>query len=361
MKYTPRKILSVAFNRLGLTNLLCNLLELERKTPDKHIITKDKVFAVFTDSFGNKINLFSGLRDRIKPSWRIMINPAYTEIVVPSIDAMKSRLSNQIKSLTEIENFLNTKSFSFKEKEIVEIGTYDGSTAYAFASLGVKKVLATDMAAYYINQTPGGVVSNDTIKKKNKELERIREAYSNLVNESDKRKVNFVEDDITTSSIESSSVDVVVSWEVLEHIINPDEAFKQMARILKPGGFAFHEYNPFFSVDGGHSLCTLDFPWGHARLSDKDFERYYDEFRPEQKEVSLSFFRNNLNRMTIKHLKEGLKKNGLEPVSIIPWYSKKDQAGLTNDMLEQCQKIHPTAEHVDLVAPIVWVLCQKPE
>lgn len=359
MKYTPRKILSATCNRLGLTNLICDLLELERKIPKKHVISKDKVFAVFTDSFGNKMNLFSGLRDRIKPSWRIMINPAYTEIVVPTLDEMKSRLNKQIKSLSGIENFLQTKSLSFKDKNILEIGTYDGSTAYAFASMGAKKILATDMAAYYINQTPGGIVSNDTIAKKNKELESIRNAFSNLVSESNRNKVKFIEDDITTSSIESSSVDVVVSWEVLEHITNPDEAFKQMARVLKPGGFAFHEYNPFFSVDGGHSLCTLDFPWGHARLSDEDFERYLDEFRPEQKDVSLSFFKNNLNRMTLAQLKQGLINNGLELVSVIPWYSKDDQAGLTNDMLEQCQKIHPTAEHVDLVAPIVWVLCRK--
>ena len=361
MKYTPRKILTVAGNRLGLTNLICNLFELERKVPEKHVISKDKVFSVFRDSFGNKINLFSGLRDRIKPSWRIMINPEYTEIVVPPLEQMKVRLKSQIKSLTSIENFLQTQNLTFEDKKILEIGTYDGSTAYAFASIDAKHVVATDMAAYYINQSPGGVVSDETIEKKNKELERIRNAYSKLVNENDRKKVSFVEDDITTSAVESSSVDVVVSWEVLEHIKNPDEAFKQMARILKPGGFAFHEYNPFFSVDGGHSLCTLDFPWGHARLSEDDFERYYDEFRPEQKEVSLSFFKNNLNRMTMKHLKEGLKRNGLEPVSIIPWYSKKDQAGLTKNMLEQCQKIHPTAKHVDLVAPIVWVLCQKPE
>ena len=132
-----------------------------------------------------------------------------------------------------------------------------------------------------------------------------------------------------------------------------------MSRILKSGGYAFHEYNPFFSVDGGHSLCTLDFPWGHARLNDEDFEKYLDEFRPDEKEVSLSFYRNNLNRMTLAHLTDCMEKNGLRPLSVIPWYSEVDQASLTNDMLEQCKTVHPTVELVDLVAPIVWVLCEK--
>ena len=53
----------------------------------------------------------------------------------------------------------------------------------------------------------------------------------------------------TVSSVASESMDVIVSWEVLEHITSPNDAFKEMARILKKGGFAFHEYNPFFSVE----------------------------------------------------------------------------------------------------------------
>ncbi|MFT5890064.1 MAG: ubiquinone/menaquinone biosynthesis C-methylase UbiE [Dokdonia sp.] len=361
MKYTPHRILMAASNRLGLTNLICNIYELERKPKKKHPIAQDKVFGVFTDSFGNSIKLLSGLRDRIKPSWRVMINPAYTVIKAPSRDTMEQKIKDQTKALTRIENFLQTQSLSFVGKEILEIGAYDGSSAYAFASFGAKRVLATDMAAYYINQTPGGIVSKDEVAKKNIELNQTRDAYSTVIDQKDATKVSFVEDDITVSSVASESMDVIVSWEVLEHITNPNDAFKEMARILKPGGFAFHEYNPFFSVDGGHSLCTLDFPWGHARLSDADFEKYIEEFRPNEKDVSLSFFKNNLNRMTLSHLTDSMKQNGLEPVSIIPWYSEDDQAALTNSMLNQCKQIHPTVEHVDLVAPIVWVLCKKKE
>jgi ubiquinone/menaquinone biosynthesis C-methylase UbiE len=359
MKYTPYRILTAASNRLGITNFICDFYDLQKKQPTKHPISSDKVIGIFTDQFGNKMNLLSGLRDRIKPTWRLMINPDYTELQAPAVEEMKMRIDKQTKALTRIENFLQTQSLSFKGKKILEIGTYDGSSAYTFAAFGAKEILATDMAAYYINQTPGGVVSENAIAKKNKELEKIRNAYAELIDQKDAEKVHFIEDDISDSSVDSESVDAIVSWEVLEHITNPNEAFKQMARILKPGGFAFHEYNPFFSVDGGHSLCTLDFPWGHARLTDEDFERYYEEFRPNQKEVSLSFFKNNLNRMTLSHLNDCMEQNGLEPVSIIPWYNEADQAALTNDMLNECKNIHPTAEHVDLVAPIVWVLCKK--
>jgi SAM-dependent methyltransferase len=359
MRYTPHRILMAVSNRLGIINLVCNIFELQRKPKKKYQIDKDKVFAIFTDSFGNQIELLSGLRDRIKPAWRLMINPVQAIIKAPSREKMEGKIKDQKEALNRIENYLQTQSLSFIDKEVLEIGTYDGSSAYAFAELGAKGVVATDMAAYYINQTPGGVVSDDAIAEKNLELKQTREAYSKVISKENASKVSFVEDDICTSKVASESMDVIVSWEVLEHITNPNEAFKQMSRILKKGGFAFHEYNPFFSVDGGHSLCTLDFPWGHARLTDADFEKYVNEFRPNEKEVALSFFKNNLNRMTLSHLKDCMKENGLEPISIIPWYSHDDQGSLTIDMLNQCKNIHPTAEMVDLVAPIVWVLCKK--
>lgn len=359
MKYTRKRILKALGNRTGATKLICNILDLQTAPEKKRQINSDKVFGSFKDSHGNRMELLSGLRDRIKPGWRSMVNPVDTAIVVPSKTFMKQTIENQKRALTRIENFLQTFSLSFVGKEILEIGAYSGSSAYAFSEFGAKGVVATDMAAYYINQTPGGIVSKEAIASKNIELKRIRDAYSKMVDQKVAPKVRFIEDDICESSVKSESVDVIVSWEVLEHITDPDKAFKEMARILKPGGFAFHEYNPFFSVDGGHSLCTLDFPWGHARLDNKDFERYYDELRTDEKDVSHSFYRNNLNRMTLKNLNDSMEKNGLRPLSLIPWYSEQDQASLTNEMLNQCKNIHPTAELVDLVAPIVWVLCEK--
>ena len=71
-----------------------------------------------------------------------------------------------------------------------------------------------------------------------------------------------------------------------------------MYRILKPGGFAFHQYNPFFSYNGGHSLCTLDFC--HVRLSAKDFERYLKQFRKEEYEMAMNFYKRKFKPDDIK-------------------------------------------------------------
>ena len=44
-------------------------------------------------------------------------------------------------------------------------------------------------------------------------------------------------------------------------------------------GIVFNKYNPFFCQGGGHSLCSLDFPWGHVRLTPIEFDRYMEEYR----------------------------------------------------------------------------------
>ena len=100
MKYTPRRILTAVGNRSGLTSLICNIFELERSPKKKYQIDKDKVFAIFKDSFGNEIELLSGLRDRIKPAWRLMINPVQTVIKAPSRDIMEQHMKSRTEALT---------------------------------------------------------------------------------------------------------------------------------------------------------------------------------------------------------------------------------------------------------------------
>jgi len=353
-----RKFFKTAGKRLWLKKLFWHINGLLQK-PEVAAHNKLKVFGIFNDSHGNHIELLSGLRDSLKPGWQSMLRPAKGPVAVPSRGRLAGKVEEWRNRMNGVENFLGVFSSSFVGKDILEIGAHDGATAYALASFGANRVLATDMAAYYITQTPGGVVSEDAITAKNTDMTRLRSSYAKVVNEKVASLVSFQEDDICASSVPSQSVDVLVSWEVLEHLTRPQDAFREMARILKPGGLAFHEYNPFFSLDGGHSLCTLDFPWGHARLDDRDFERYLAKMRPHEKAVALSFYRNNLNRMTLFQLTHYMEQAGLSLQSVLPWCSRGHLTLVTSEVLSQCKCVHPTAKLIDLITPIVWVLFTK--
>ncbi len=169
-----------------------------------------------------------------------------------------------------------------------------------------------------------------------------------------------MEDDIVSSALEPDSFDAIVSFEVLEHVRDPRAAFAAMRRLLKPGGVGFHDYNPFFSLIGGHSLCTLDFPWGHARLDRDDVVRYLEQNRPDALEQTLRFFDESLNRMTIADLKAAISAAGLETLAVVPWSDRSLTSRMTPETLTEVQRIHPTATAEDLLATYVAVVIRRP-
>lgn len=355
MKSATRKLLKTVARSLGFNSLFWHL---QRLLTDSDPTDSLKVAGVFADSYGNQIELLAGLRDRLKPGWQCMFRPDKT-CVPTSPSSSLARVRAWRDQVNHVEGCLKACSFSLTEKEVLEIGTYDGATAYALAEAGAKSVLATDVAAYYITQSPDGLVTEVAVTAKNADLARLRDACGRSVDRQFARRVSFREDDICSSSLQSESVDVVMSWEVLEHLTRPADAFRHIARVLRCGGFAFHEYNPFFSLTGGHSLCTLDFLWGHARLDSADFERYLEETRPREKSVALSFYQNNLNRMTFSELRRYVQQSGLTLLGVLPWCSKDDLALVRSDSLGQCQRVYPSAELIDLISPSVWVLLRK--
>ena len=132
-----------------------------------------------------------------------------------------------------------------------------------------------------------------------------------------------------------------------------------MHRILKPNGIIFHQYNPFFSLNGGHSLCTLDFLWGHCRLNENDFHRYIHEFRENEYQLASSFYLNSLNRLTISDLEKASKKNGLEILALVPFVKKAHLSVYQNNFYQQIRQHYPAVKQIDLISPVVWVLQRK--
>lgn len=312
----------------------------------------------FTNSDGEMIPLIRGLRDKIKPGWQAMVTPS-AGATVPGAAEVARRMDYWRNKYRRVDAFLDTFGISIAGKDVLEVGAYDGVTSYTLAGAGAGSVTGIDIAAYYIRQTPDEEVNQQSLESKNAELEAVRNAYRDAAGRTPGERVRFIEDDICTSTMASDSLDMVFSWEVMEHVTDPASAFAEMYRMLRPGGVVFHEYNPFFSIDGGHSLCTLDFLWGHARLSDEDFSRYLDENRPDEKELALSFYRNNLNRMTLSGLVRYIAEAGFSMLSVLPWPRRKYLELLDRGTLAQCVRVYPEATVTDLVSPVVWILSQK--
>ena len=170
---------------------------------------------------------------------------------------------------------------------------------------------------------------------------------------------NFVDDNICKSTFPSNSFDLVFSWNVLEHIQQPELAISEIYRILKPNGIIYSKYNPFFCQGGGHSLATLDFPWGHVRLDESNIKKYLIEIRPQEYDIAYPFYKNSLNRMTINDLKTYHINAGFELLALVPIPKQSNIYDVTEEILEQSKINYPKVEFIDLVSNGVVCVARK--
>lgn len=172
-------------------------------------------------------------------------------------------------------------------------------------------------------------------------------------------RARLTQDNIEHSALPDGSFDRVYSWQTFEHVNDPAAAFRETARLLRPGGVAFIEYNPFFSIDGAHWLATTDLPWAHARLDDADFARALDELMPDHRPEAAAFVRDRINRMSLADLKDHTAAANLTTLALLPRTRTEDLLTLDAPTLGAVRRLHPRAEPIDLVSRIVRVVLHR--
>ena len=311
----------------------------------------------FVDRYGVSHPLDPELRDRLKPGWRAMLNPAIAARL-PSMDDLRDRARSAADKVVEANQVVASLTGRSLTGRLLEVGCYDGAVAFQLARRKGTQVVASDLARYYVVQHPGR--SNDSgLEAQRAVLAGLRERAGSVARITSER-VRFVEDDISDSSLEPEGFDAIVPFEVLEHVASPHAAFASMARLLAPGAVAYNDYNPFFSVLGGHALCTLDMAWGHARLEPIDFERYLAEVRPAEADQALRFYRESLNRLALADLRLAVEEAELELVALLPWSDRAIVGDLTTKILSEVQRAYPATAAEDLLATFVTVVVRKP-
>jgi SAM-dependent methyltransferase len=365
----PLKQLARAGIRRGLQNARLRAVvaaELKRIDAPPVADSADRAGAIaasapdglFIDRHGARHPLDPHIRDRLKPSWRVMVDPESVGRP-PTDEALRQRARNAERVVAEARRLVESVAGTALTGRVLEIGCYDGSVAYQLARDPGSVVVATDLARYYVVQRPGQPQETD-IARQQDWLAALRERARAVAGPTG-GTVAFLEDDITASSLEAATFDAIVSFEVLEHVQRPQAALSAMAKLLRPGGVMYHDYNPFFSAIGGHSLCTLDFPWGHARLDDADFERYVRERRPAEADQALRFYRENLNRLTLGDLRTNIAAAGLELMALLPWHDRARVPCLDADLVAEVRRNYPRATVDDILATFVAVISRRPE
>ncbi|HBS85723.1 MAG: hypothetical protein A2W91_13530 [Bacteroidetes bacterium GWF2_38_335] len=309
----------------------------------------------FVDSKGNSHILYNELRNIVKPGASSVAEAMKKEKVYT--DDEISKMARNSSLLTDrLLSFTRAFGVNISKSEILEIGCHSGVVSYALADMGAT-VTGTEFSGYKVESTRMTEVTQTTLNKADESLQILRKRVAGHFKNAD--NVKFVDDDICNSVLPTGAFDIVVSWDVLEHLAEPANAFENISRILKKGGISVNEYNPFFSLNGGHSLCTLDFFWGHVRLGEKDFLKYLEQERKTEYDQAKSFYLKGLNRMSIEKMKKYAEKAGLKLLACYQFTREQHIRMLTGDILDQCKQNYPEITPVDLTTPKVIVVFQK--
>jgi 2-polyprenyl-3-methyl-5-hydroxy-6-metoxy-1,4-benzoquinol methylase len=303
---------------------------------------------VFVDSQGHRHERLKGFREYVKPKWRGFF--AERPRTVP-----ESKIQGARRKVQLAQELLRLHDATLVGQEVLEIGCHAGAYSYAVAELGASRVYATDIDDYWEREQSTAERAAAT----SGHIAALRKSVQEQSPKAPEGVVAFSHLDVTQLS-DQDRYDVIMSWETLEHVPSMDRAFANMARALRPGGIAYHEYNSFFCLSGGHSACTLDFAWGHVLLNDADFEAYVTRYRPDEKAQALAFYRQSLNRMTFAMLLSYVEAAGLETLSVLPAIRADHKRWLKPETLSQARANYPTVRLDDLLSPMCTIVLRKP-
>jgi len=95
-----------------------------------------------------------------------------------------------------------------------------------------------------------------------------------------KTEVSFEQQDLEhLASIQTSSIDVVSSDAVFEHIKNLPTVLGEFSRVLKPGGLVYASFGPLWFGYGGDHVSGYDNiynGYSHLLMSKTDYKNYLD-------------------------------------------------------------------------------------
>jgi len=298
------------------------------------------------------------LRNQIRPDWQVMLQPAKDRLG-KGIDITRSAYAVLI-----AEGHLNDLGKTLVGRNVLEVGCNEGARSYIMAKYQDTYVHGIDVDEYTVDQSPDMNLWNpNDVKFVHDKFNDMRDKLASKFPEYIVRKVSFQTADISTV-MGTPVYDIVISWDTIEHILDLPTAFKNMNKSMVTGGIMYHEYNPFFALNGGHSLCTLDFMYGHCRLQDKDFEQYIKEYRPEEEKIALNFYRKCLNRATIADVKKYAEDAGFETLfwKGIPAFDDHQamwQNKIRNEFMPEVAKLYPTVTMEDLYFSTIQMVMRK--
>ena len=110
-------------------------------------------------------------------------------------------------------------------------------------------------------------------------------------------------------------------------------------------------------------MCSLDFPWGHVRLTPAEFEEYVCRYRPHESLHALDFYHSSsqVPRLRMGEMASFTIRHRFE---ILEWRRSKARyqdhySTLDEQVLDECLAQHPAVTVDDLMTTSYTMVLRK--
>ncbi|MCP5397302.1 MAG: class I SAM-dependent methyltransferase [Sphingomonadaceae bacterium] len=100
-------------------------------------------------------------------------------------------------------------------------------------------------------------------------IERANMALARLGEDAAGRAVSFKLCDKDGLPVADNSVDTILAFDCMEHVMAPKAILAEWHRVLRPGGKVLIEWYPFKGPYGPHMTAMIPIPWAHVLFGEK--------------------------------------------------------------------------------------------
>ena len=206
-----------------------------------------------------------------------------------------------VKGEQTIQFFLpfHSQEQMFRDKTVLDIGCGGGGKTCYYATFQPKQMIGIDILPHYAEE------GNSFAREKG------------LAD-----RVSFMTADAAAMPFEDNTFDTIIMNDAMEHVDKPEDTLAECFRVLKPGGYLYLNFPPYFHPYGAHLSDAIGIPWVHALFSQKAMIEAYKQlvaplpdgedrirFRISQRPDGTEYF-SYINRMTIarfRRIQQGVK------------------------------------------------------